>query len=72
MPAGVPNCPRRGQPLRRVLDLSYGYWSWEDGAYVQRFAGSGVRVPPFACAECLSGVDGFHPEDPATWLVGAT
>lgn len=72
MAARVPDCPHCGKPLRRVLDLSYGYWSWEDGAYVQRFAGPGVRVPPFACAECLAGVDEFHPQDPATWLVDAT
>ncbi len=63
----MPTCPSCGQPMRRVLDLSYGYWEWQDGGYVQRFTGTGVRVPPFACGECLRGIDGLHPQDPASW-----
>lgn len=65
----VPNCPSCGAPLEKVLDLSYGYWEWDGQRYLQRFSGPGVRVPPFACGQCLRGVEGLHPADAATWPV---
>jgi hypothetical protein len=58
-----PACPHCGEPLERVVDLPYGYWSFEDGRYVLRASAPGVVVPEFACARCLRGLEGFHPED---------
>ncbi len=59
-----PTCPACGEPLERVVDLPYGYWEWDGTAYQARATTTTVAVPEFACAKCLTGLEGFHPQDP--------
>lgn len=59
----APTCPGCGQPLIRVLDLPYGYWEWDDTAYRWRSTSDRVDVSPWACADCLTELRAFHPQD---------
>jgi hypothetical protein len=63
MEANPPVCPHCDKILELVLDLPYGYWEWDGFQYRLRATATGVDVPEFACANCLSGLAGFHPSD---------
>lgn len=59
----TPTCPNCKEPLLRVVDLPYGYWEWDGERYKARSTSTGVSAPEFACAACLTGLLGFHPQD---------
>lgn len=59
----TPICPSCSEPLHRVVDLPYGYWEWDGTRYRARSTTTGVSAPEFACAACLTGLPGFHPQD---------
>ena len=61
----TPTCPACHEPLDRVVDLPYGYWEWDGTSYKARASAKGPAVPEFACARCLTGLPGFHPQDTA-------
>ncbi len=59
----APTCPGCGHPLERVLDLPYGYWEWDGGAYRLRSTSPRVDAAPWACAGCLAELRDFHPQN---------
>ncbi len=58
-----PTCPSCGNPVQRVLDLSYGYWEWNGTGYAHRTSSDAVAASPFSCDRCLKELPGVHPHD---------
>ncbi len=59
----APKCPSCGEALTNVLDLPYGYWKWDGTEYKLTSTSERVDVTPWACAACLTELQGFHPQD---------
>ncbi len=59
----APTCPGCGAPLDRVLDLPYGYWSWDGQRYKLCSVSDRVDTAPWACAACLAELRNFHPQN---------
>jgi hypothetical protein len=61
----VPNCPKCGQPVTRILDLAYGYWEWNDERerFEHRTASDRVDVSPWVHDSCLGELRHLHPQN---------
>lgn len=61
----VPNCPKCGEPVTRILDLAYGYWEWdaESDRYRHRTCSDRVDVAPWVHDRCMGELRDLHPQN---------